>query len=490
MKRFTFFLALLFITVSSYALVTMPAIFGDNMVLQQNSTVKIWGWAKPYEEITVKVGWDTTAYKVMTDNTMSWEVEVKTPYASYTPYEITVEGWRKLTFKNVLIGEVWLCSGQSNMEWSPRAGIVNKDAEIAAANYPNIRFFSVVPRMSVTPQDDLYGEWTECSPETMIDFSAIGYFFARDLQKKLDVPIGIINSSMGGSPIEVWMPTFKGNKEVSIPKSAEKLPETSWSPKTPGVLYNAMIHPLTNFVIKGFLWYQGEANEPNAENYLWNLQELIWGWRKNWTRCDYRYNQIPFYFAQIAPYNYGTQYACPTIQYGQICVPNQVGNSAMIITNDFVDDVNNIHPKDKQTAAHRFANLAISETYGYEMDPNKLHCPWSVYACKKNKGVLVYFMNAKELHSTTKVIDGFEVAGEDGVFYPAKATIVKDEEEGTLSCVELHFSKVKDPKQVRYAWSNTAQPSLRNEYNLPSSCFLIDRVWNGDEVLMPVQEEE
>ena len=147
------------------------------MVLQQNSTVKIWGWAKAYEEITVTTSWDNKSYKVMTGSSMSWEVDVTTPEGSFTPYEITVEGWRKLTLKNVLIGEVWLCSGQSNMEWSPRNGIENGEQEIAAAQYPNIRFFQVVPRKSDTPQDDLHGEWKLCSPETMIDFSALGYFF-------------------------------------------------------------------------------------------------------------------------------------------------------------------------------------------------------------------------------------------------------------------------------------------------------------------------
>lgn len=474
---------LCFASTFSYALVALPAIFGDNMVFQQKTKVKIWGWAKPYEEIKVTVGWDTTTYKVMTGNTMTWEVEISTPEASFTPYEITVEGWRKLTLKNVLIGEVWLCSGQSNMEWSPRNGIKNGDAEIAAANYPNIRFFQVVPRKSETPQDDLYGVWTECSPETMIDFSAIGYFFARDLQKELNCPIGIINSSVGGSPIEVWLPTYKGKNEVFTPASSQYLPEMSWCPITPGCLYNAMIHPITNFKVKGFLWYQGEANEPNSEFYFSNLERLITLWRENWIHDANE--QMPFYYAQIAPYNYGTKNACPAIQYAQLCIQSNVENSAMIITNDFVDDVNNIHPKDKQTAAHRFANFALSETYGHKMEHNALFCPWAYYTKMVNNDVLLRFENVKDLHSTTKTIDGFEIAGKDEVFYPAKATIIKDKETGAYSCVALRCSKVKEPKQVRYAWSNTAQPSLRNECNLPSSCFW-DLIGSGDDKVIMI----
>ncbi|MBR3980631.1 MAG: hypothetical protein IKJ98_05675 [Bacteroidales bacterium] len=465
----------------SFALVTLPSIFCDNMVLQQNTTVKIWGWAKPFEEITVTTSWNKKSYKVTTNNTMTWSVDVSTPEGSFTPYEITVEGWRKLTIKNVLIGEVWLCSGQSNMEWSPRNGIMNGDQEIAAAQYPNIRFFQVVPRKSEFPQDDLYGEWKPCSPETMIDFSSIGYFFARDLLKELNVPIGMIGSYVGGSPIETWMPMDGG--KVYVEESAKLLPEVPWSPSTPGCLYNAMIAPITQFKIKGFLWYQGEANEPNAEYYLANLQDMIWSWRKHWINSTgERWNQMPFYFAQISPYNYGTKEACPKIQYAQLYVPNQVAHSAMVVTSDVVDDVNNIHPKDKLTVAHRFANIAISETYGRKMDQNKLFCPYSVDAYKMDKGVFLIFKNAKDLRSTTKKIEGFEVVGDNGVWYPAKATIVKNEETGTYNRVNLYCSKVKEPKMVSYAWSNTALPSLRNEYDLPASCFIIDEVRNGEDV--------
>ena len=252
------FLLLLFClaacNITSYALVTLPSIFCDNMVLQQNAKVKIWGWAKPYEEITVKVGWDTTTYKVMTGNSMEWSVDVRTPQASFTPYEITVEGWRKLTIKNVLVGEVWLCSGQSNMEWSPRNGIVNGEKEVAAADYPNIRFFQVVPRKSVVVQDDVYGEWKECSPETMIDFSAIGYFFARKLQQELNVPIGIIGSYVGGSPIETWTPAETIYEDPELLDLSKKISEMSWSPKEPGYLYNAMIAPIIRLISKGNLW--------------------------------------------------------------------------------------------------------------------------------------------------------------------------------------------------------------------------------------------
>ena len=191
---------------------------------------------------------------------------------------------------------------------------------------------------------------------------------------------------------------------------------------------------------------------------------------------------MPFYFAQISPFNYGTKNACPVIQAAQLEIPNIVANSAMVVTSDVVDDVNNIHPKDKLTVAHRFANIAISETYGRKMDQNKLFCPYSVDAYMMDKGVFLIFKNAKDLRSTTKKIEGFEVVGDNGVWYPAKATIVKNEETGTYNRVNLYCSKVKEPKMVSYAWSNTALPSLRNEYDLPASCFIIDEVRNGEDV--------
>ncbi|MBP5584312.1 MAG: hypothetical protein J6X43_10260, partial [Bacteroidales bacterium] len=197
-----------------------------------------------------------------------------------------------------------------------------------------------------------------------------------------------------------------------------------------------------------------------------------------------QWNQMPFYFAQISPFNYGTKNACPVIQAAQLEIPNIVANSAMVVTNDVVDDVNNIHPKDKLTVAHRFANIAISETYGRKIDPNKLFCPYSIDtdAYCMDKGAYLIFKNAKNLHSTTKTIEGFEVAGVNGGWYPAKATIVKNEETGTYNRVNLYCSKVKEPKKVAYAWSNTALPSLRNEYDLPASCFIIDDVQCGDEI--------
>lgn len=471
-------IALLLSFSASYALVTLPSIFCDNMVLQQNAKVKIWGWAKPYEEITVKVGWDTTTYKVMTDNTMSWSVNVKTPEASFTPYEITVEGWRKLTIKNVLIGEVWLCSGQSNMEWSPRNGILNGEQEIAAAQYPNIRFFQVVPRKSVVEQDDLYGEWKECLPETMIDFSAIGYFFARKLQQELNVPIGIIGSYVGGSPIETWAPAETIYENPKLLELSKKISEMSWSPRTPGYLYNAMIAPIVQFRVKGILWYQGEANVENADGYDELLTNLIFSW---YSKIGMN---VPFYVAQIAPFVYGVEGQCPTIQNKQRLV-SRYGDVEMIVTNDFVDDVNNIHPKDKQTAALRFANIALYQLYQNptKLSPNQVFSPEPVVSYhdhSKPNEVYINFSRANELHSVSKTIEGFELAGADGVFYPAKAVIYQ------RNAIKLISAKVKRPVQVRYAWKNTAQPTLRNEYNMPATCFL-DKIVDESELWNDVE---
>lgn len=467
-KTIVITIALSSLFTASYALVTLPSIFGDNMVFQQNSTVKIWGWAKPYEEIKVNVGWDTTTYKVLTKNQMVWQVEIPTPAGSFTPYEITVEGWRKIVLKNILIGEVWLCSGQSNMEWSPRLGIVNKEAEIATAYYPYIRFFQAVARKSVEKQDDLYGEWTVCSPETMIDFSAIGYFFARDLQKKLHVPIGIINSSVGGSPIETWVPAETINSNPILKAAAERLPETEWAPHQPGYLYNAMIAPITNFKIKGVLWYQGEANEFNADMYDTLFVNLITTWRALWGE------NLPFYYAQIAPFAYGTPNVCPVIQNNQRKVLNMVDNVEMIVTNAYVDDVNNIHPIQKQSVANVFANVALCNLYNSSPTKGQRYAgPLYDHYKVEGKTMYVYFQNSAGLRyydgKGGKIIPLFEIAGADGKYYPAQAKIGGNDT--AQKFIVLTSPKVSKPVSARYAWSNTAQSYLINSNGLSTSCF-------------------
>ena len=441
------------LTIQLSANVSLSSIFSSHMVLQQNATITIWGWGKPLEEVKVVADWDNTSYKTITTNQATWEVTLKTPKAG-GPYNIKINGYNEIILQDVLIGEVWICSGQSNMEWTARMGIDNAEKEIAAANYPEIRFFSVVHRATNAPAYDVDGSWSKCSPETMIDFSAAAYFFARELQKELNVPIGIINASWGGTPAEVWTPEQSIGGSRFLAEAAEKLPEMSWCPREAGRVYNAMIAPITKFKMAGVIWYQGETNAANPEAYETLMSTLIESWRDAWDE------DFPFYFAQIAPYVYGGESGV-LVQNAQRKTL-RVENTGMVVTNDITADVNNIHPTNKQDVGKRFANLALSNTY------NKVEIIASGPLYRSNKvipgKIIVFFDYAQGLKSATKVIEGFEIAGTDGVFIPADAKIVNN-------TVEVSSKQLKSPVYVRYAWKNTAQPKLFNGAGLPTSCF-------------------
>jgi len=296
------------------------------MVLQRNSDVTFWGWAKPGEPIVIKTSWNGNESSTKADNQGTWKIVVKTPDAG-GPYSVQIKGYNEINFKNILIGEVWLCSGQSNMEWSASAGLVNKDEEIAKANYPNVRFFSVYHSSARTPQNHCTGEWTECTPATMRDFSAIAYFFGQKLYEELGVPVGLINSSWGGTPAEAWMPEEVIHKDFFLLEAAGLQKPVPWGPVESGRLYNSMIAPLVPFKIAGALWYQGEANTINFYAYQELLTALIKSWRDKFGA------DFPFYFAQIAPYKYGRPFEGVEVREEQRKTL-EVPNTGMVILSD------------------------------------------------------------------------------------------------------------------------------------------------------------
>lgn len=447
-------LCLLVLAQLSWA-VSLPAVFSDNMVLQQNSELIIWGWGKPMEKISINTPWDGNTLNTEATNQGTWSVFVKTPKGSMTPYNLSIKGYNEIVLKNVLIGEIWLCSGQSNMEWSANMGINSAQDEVKQAKYPNIRFFSVVHRTATAPQIDLEGAWAECSPESMQNFSAVGYFFARKLQAELKVPIGIINSSWGGTPAECWMPAeaFEGNELIST--AAAKLEPVRWGPTEIARIYNAMIEPLTKFKIAGALWYQGESNVSTAYAYKETMTALITSWRKKWSL------EFPFYYCQIAPYKYENPAEGAALRDAQrrtLSVPN----TGMVVTSD-IGDTSDIHPRNKQDVGLRLANLALVKHY--KASNTVVAGPIYLNSRAKTGQMFVYFANAEGLNFKGDKITHFELAGEDGVFYPAEATISKD------NLVIVQSEKVPRPTMVRYAWGNTATPNLFNGAGLPASCF-------------------
>jgi sialate O-acetylesterase len=453
-KRFTLttIVLLIFLQVSR-ANISLPEIFSDNMVLQQKSDVIIWGWAKTGEKVTVKADWMDTEITTQGSTQGTWKITIKTPAAGGS-HTIHIKGQNEVILKNVLLGEVWLCSGQSNMEMSAQWGINNGEEEIKNANYPEIRLFTVSAATSQYPQDHLAGKWSECTPDEMRTFSAIGYFFARKLNKELGVPIGVINSSWGGTPAEAWMPEEVFQKDSFLREAAAKQKPVPWGPVEPARIYNAMISPLIPFRIAGVLWYQGEANTINAYAYKELLTGLIKSWREKW---DY---DFPFYFAQIAPYKYEVPFEGVEVRDAQRRVL-EVPNTGMAVLSDLCDTLN-IHPKNKQDAALRLANIALNRYYKKAI-PEDSGSLFKALTIDKNKAI-VSFDHSEGLHAAGDKLIYFEIAGADKVFYPAEAKI-KDQK------VIVTSKKVKSPVAVRFAWRNTAIPNLFNGSNLPASCF-------------------
>ena len=438
------------------AAVRLPAIIGSHMVLQQKSSVKIWGWASPSEKITISVGWDTTIYQTITTNGARWEVEIKTPAAG-GPYDMHIKGGNEIVLQDVLIGEVWVCSGQSNMEWGGDQGLQQSKDEAPNATNKQIRFFYVPKSTSETPQDNVTAQWVVCNPEDMLHFSAIGYFFGKELNSKLNVPVGLINSNWGGTPAEVWTPENLVNADNTLKAAAEKINPAAWWPNLPGLTFNAMIYPITKFKIAGTIWYQGESNVGTNGTYEKLFTTMIGSWRKYWG------NDFPFYFVQIAPFTYGDNNINGALLREAQTKASSYPNTGMVVVSDLVDDIKNIHPKAKKEVALRLANFALAETYGVN-GLNYKSPLFHSYQIEKDK-IRLFFVNVP----TTLISKGgeptdFYIAGGDNKFVPAKAKI-----EGKT--VVVYSDQVKQPMMVRFGFTNTATPNLFSAEGLPVNIF-------------------
>lgn len=455
-NKLKFVLFFVLFSTLTFANVSLPSVFASNMVLQRNTEVTIWGWASPGEEVVLTPSWNAIAYKIKTGNQAKWEIKVPTPKEG-GPYTIKIKGYNELVLENILIGEVWLCSGQSNMEMSASWGIKEGDLEVEKANIPSIRFFTVPKTTAIYPQNNVTANWQECRPETMKYSSAVAYFFAKRLQEKLNgIPVGLIVSAWGGTPAEIWTPESTIRQDPTLLAAAEKLKEQSYGPREPARAYNAMIHPLVGYKIAGALWYQGESNV-GSNVYNKTMAALIASWRTLW-KTDF-----PFYLVQIAPYNYGEDhFSGVIIRDSQRKLVNEVTKTGMVVISD-VSPIDDIHPKDKKPVGERLANLALSQTYNQASIPT-FGPVYKGFKIEKDK-ILVQFDNNEGLYFKNKTTNLFEIAAADGVFYSANASIVGKE-------IKLSSTQVKDPKKVRFAWKNNAQSELFNGDNLPASSFI------------------
>ncbi|WP_339908516.1 sialate O-acetylesterase [Symmachiella dynata] len=440
--------------------VTVPQFFGNHMVLQRDKPVKLWGWADKGEKVTVALGeaqQETTA-----DDDGRWSVHFPARPASREPVAITIQGKDySLAFDDVLFGDVWICSGQSNMEW-PVTRTNDAKKEIAAADHPTMRLFTVKRSKQETPQRDVSGSWGVCSPETVPGFSAVGYFFGRHLQEHVDVPIGLINSSWGGTPAEYWTPTsaFEHDPQLKVTSDNEHAKNVM---STPSVLYNGMIAPIAGLSIRGAIWYQGESNVPMAEHYTKLFSGMIKGWRE-----EFGQGEFPFLFVQIAPWDYRKIAAWPAggapivreAQRNTLAVPK----TGMVVTTD-IGNVEDIHPTNKQEVGRRLGLAARAIEYG-----EKIVYSGPMFKSVKfdgNKAILSFDHLGGGLMAKGDKLTHFQIAGEDGKFVDAEAVI-----EGET--VVVKSTEVPTPQAVRFGFSDVAEPNLFNKDGLPASPFRTD----------------
>ncbi len=461
---------------NTYAEVTLPALLCDNAVLQQQSKVAIWG-KSTQGRVKVKTSWDNKTYKTDVAPDGTWLLKVNTPEASYEAYTIEIKDKDSdIELNNILVGEVWLASGQSNMK-VPMIGNPSQPIEGAADMILNakpqdpIRFFTVKEEYSFTPKTDCIGVWATNTPAEVAKFGATAYFFADYLQNALDVPVGVINCSWGSSSLESWMPkevleTYDNNFDFSLLDN-EKV--TELPQKDPVVLYNGMMHSLENYAIKGMIWYQGESNRATNKEYPALFSLFAQSMRERFD-CGV----FPIYYAQIAPFGFGIEQDNIDMRISQASIMRTVERTGMVVLSD-VGEYACIHPRRKREVGTRFAYWALGDTYGFEgIDYRAPECVELVQLKSKKGGsnsIGLVFDNAKMGISlaSQEMSEHFEVAGEDGVFYPAKMSISRK----TKHHIELSSDEVDNIHTVRYGYKAYFEGDVFNNFGIPISTFCV-----------------
>ncbi len=515
-------LAALAAAAAARADVRLPHVFGSHMVLQQDMPLPVWGWADPGEKVTVRLA-DRAPVAATANDRGEWRVTLPAMKAG-GPFTLQIAGKNRIVLEDVLVGEVWIGSGQSNMQMAVRS-CLNAKEEIAAAKFPRIRLLSIPRRPASLPQTDAAATWQVCTPETVAGFSACLYFFGRKLHRDLNVPMGLIHSSWGGTRIEPWTPP-EGFAAVPALKSIyeqvlladprtdlhrqrlaayiqqaeewlktardamakgallgpmpayprELLPLTSH--QAPTTLYNGMIHPLVPFAARGVVWYQGESNHREGKLYTEKMKALILGWRKVWSRDD-----LPFYYVQIAPYYYGNENPYILAEFWEAqAAALALPHTGMVVTND-IGNVRDIHPKNKQEVGRRLALIALAKTYG------RKDITWSgpTFKSMKIEGdkIRLFFdhVDGGLASRDGKPLNWFEIIGKDTDFEKAQARIDGD-------TVLVWSPKVKQPAAVRFAWHRNAEPNLMNKAGLPARPFRAGKVPVRDFLKLRVPESK
>lgn len=493
----------LLLTCPAPAEVKLPAVFSSHMVLQMSAPIPVWGTAKSGEKVAVTIAGRSAS--TAADTQGRWKVLLQPIDTPGGPHQMTVAGSNTILFEDVLIGEVWVCSGQSNMQWTV-ASSRDSEKEIAGANHPNIRLITVPRKSTPEPQDDFTGQWEVCSSKSIPQFSAVGYFFGRELNKTLNIPIGLINTSYGGTPAEAWTtaagmsdPAYKPlmdgwaqrvqsydpakdkarydkdlakwkDSAAAARKAGKPAPRQPQPPQNPAVsqhrpsgLYNAMIHPLIPFAIRGAIWYQGESNAGRAEQYRKLFPAMIDSWRTSWKQGDF-----PFYFVQLAnfkdpkPEPGDSDWA--ELREAQTMTLKKLSNTGMAVIID-IGQAKDIHPKNKQDVGKRLALIALANDYSKRVEySGPMFNSWSAAGSKAR----IVFDHAAGLKTPDNApLTGFALAGPDRLWHWAQAKIVAGR-------VEVWSDKVTQPVAVRYGWADNPSCNLYNSDGLPASPFRTD----------------
>jgi len=490
MKTTFLFLFLSFFSATlGWGAVTLPNVIGDNMVLQRDLPVPIWGWAEPGEQVTISFAGQSKTTLAGGDG--YWMVTLDKLSANSQPASLTIKASNEIKLHNILVGEVWICSGQSNMEWHVRQ-CANPQEEIANANYPQIRLFDV-PGHTIhpIPQTKGNGNWQVCSPATIPTFSATGYYFGRRVHRALNVPVGLIGSNWGGTRIEPWttIDGFKSVPELSslADQVASYTPTTKVGAGSPSAIYNSMVHPLTPFAMRGAIWYQGESNGNEGESYYHKKHALVNGWRKAFQNPD-----LAFYWTQLCSWDHGNLLKKGEVdkhtwardwgplreaQFKALDIPN----TGMAVIIDLADTHNpgDIHPRNKQDVGWRLAQWALHQTYGkkelipsgplldkQEIENGKIRLSFKY----TGRGLMVGEKKGTEptRPSSNSKLNEFEIAGADRQWFPADAQIDGHQ-------VVVSSTQVKEPIAVRYAfYICPIRANLYNQEGLPASPFRTD----------------
>jgi len=495
--------------------VRLPAVIGDHMVLQQDKPVSIWGWAGKNEQVTVRLAGQERKARASADG--KWLALFDPLKAGGAALDMTVRGENgpDIVVKDILVGEVWVCSGQSNMEW-PLSAVASPIPEILRADHPNLRLFLVPKRTSDRPKDDVDAKWMVCTPESVRPFSAVAYYFGLELHKKLGVPVGLIESAWGGTLIEPWTPpagfaavpdakplldnqvakyedyrkalekdlphweawlhdvqkALKAKSEIPVQPANGEFPKDPYeTPQAPTTLYNGMLHALTPFAIRGAIWYQGESNRNDGLLYEKKMEALIKGWREVWKLGDF-----PFYYVQLAPFNYGYEQdmegsdvpdflRLPVIWEAQVNAL-RIPNTGMAVVSD-ITDLDDIHPRNKKDVGARLALWARAKTYGEKglVYSGPLYKSMTVEGDKAR--IAFDHVGGGLMPNDGQPLRWFEIAGADHIFFKAQAEISGD-------TIVVWCRDVPSPKAVRFAWHQLAVPNLANKEGLPASPFRTD----------------